>query len=276
MKSPPGGILINPVSSRIPVLPVLWAIALGSLAFLPGCTTTIEKSVQPEGEEALLTFPDAKVCIVESPQVLHEVKFYFEMERLPQKDEEPVFGWLVDLPGEEYIAGYGDNPRIEEALAPGGQPRASLIQEPEGTHRFSYDHGMFVVGGFRYPAERNGEIILFRERPGPFTFKFRGRRITIERSSPWKPAVLYRLNREETAGRADDVSPEKQVSPRSRQRIRSRRATTRVLGEEVQVGPHRIVVVPGKSAWTVGDYQIEAPPGSSIVIDRRGEVRSSS
>jgi hypothetical protein len=240
-----------------------------------GCVTTIEKEKPflPESGDTALEFPDAKACLVQTSHILHEVKFYFEMDRLPKRDEEPVFGWLVNLPGkpEEYLAGYEDNPAIQDALRSGGKPKASLLKEPPGTHRFSYDQGMFAIGGFRYPAEQYGEIIIFKERPGTFSFQFHGRTVTVERSASWKPAVLYRLNREQDSRE----QPLEEISGK-KSGTRRKRVSTRIVSEEVQVGPHRIVAAPGSATWKVNDATIQAPAGASIIIDRRGGVRSSS
>lgn len=269
------------------IRPSLIVFPLVVLAILAGCVTSVSpyKSLPRSGEEPPLVFPDADACIVSTSSILHEVKLYFEMDRLPKTtddqdgkvlyEEEPVLGQLK-FPGEEYFAGYGDNPLIVSAVKPGGEAATDLAKESPGIHRFSYDHGMFDIGGFRYPAEQYGELIIFRERPGSFTFEFHGRKVTVERSSPWKPAVLYRLNREEAGGRERQESPERQVSPRNRQRVQSRSASTRIVSEEVQVGPHRIIAPPGATAWRVNEQNLQVPSGASITIDRRGGVRSSS
>jgi hypothetical protein len=212
-----------------------------------GCAS--QSSLAPGASQVeLIQFPGGKYLVISS-HILHEVHLFFEMDRPAGKDEQPQ----LDRPpgGEIYTAGF-----------PGESPAAH--------HRFAYEEGNFEVGGFRYPAERNGLLFILKDRPGPFTFLFRGRRVTIERGGKWKPAVLYRAVEVK-----EEISPPPAAQGRRRSRVTTRRTVSRVVQEDLQAGPHHIVAPSDSSEWTVNGLKVSAPPGASIAIDGQGAVRSS-
>ncbi len=192
--------------------------------------------------------------IVESAEILHEVHVFFEMDRDPRTDEEKN---LLSRVGskqavEDYAAAYPDERRFENF------------------HRFSYDKGMFRVGEFTYPAERNGFLFILKERPGPFTFSFRDVEVTIERSAPWKPAVLYFKVEEEKELEAS--APARRTK---KGQVQRRRVTTRLVSEELQVGLHRLTAYPNTRVFGVNGHKFQVPPGGTITINPRGGVKTS-
>jgi hypothetical protein len=214
---------------------------------VPGCGSISGAAEGAPGIAEAPRFPDAKV-LVQSSSILHEVGIILELDRLPREDEEPM---LLREPGERYVAGYSTDPVNRR-------------------HHFSYEEGHFLVGGFRYPAARNALLFIFRERSDSFSFLFRGRRITVERSGRWKPAVLYHKIEE-----TEDVTPPAPTgSQKRRSRVTSRKTVSRLLSEEIQVGPHRIAAAPGSPEWTVDGARVPAPPRGAITINRQG-VRAS-
>ncbi|MGH9360910.1 MAG: hypothetical protein ACRD2T_03275 [Thermoanaerobaculia bacterium] len=188
--------------------------------------------------------------LVPSAIVHHEVQLLFEMERKPRKGEEPLVGRLKE-PGEVLTAGYPGDP-------------------VERYHRFAFEEGHFIVGEYRYPALRGASLCILRERQDPLRFTFRERRITVEGKPGWKPAILYRLVQERT-----EIEPlEASTGRRPRRQTRSI-VMTKVVREEVQVGPHRITLAPGAAELEVNGQKVAAPPGAAVAIDRRGTVTTS-
>lgn len=223
-------------------------------AILAGCRSTERAALSDD--PAAPEFPDIKY-MVNPLTIFHEVRLYYEMDRAPKEleggaFEQPAFNRFPQEV-ETYTFGYRENPWL---------------------HKLSYQGGKFIVGDFSYPAEENSVLYIMKERPGPFSFRFHDRRITIDRSTAWKPAVLYRQIEEvKDVGGAAPTGSSRRGSSRTGSKIR--RVQTRVVGEELQVGPHRITVVPGKPVWQVNGFRVQPQPGDTIVIDREGNVRTS-
>jgi hypothetical protein len=224
-------------------MPILAALA----GLLAGCQSP-ERTTLGDGPSPP-EFPDVKY-LLNPATILHEVRLCYEMDRAPKEDagiEQPVFQ-RVPHSQESYIFGFLEKPTL---------------------HRFSYKGGKFLVGDFSYPAEENSILYILMERPGNFSFRFHDRRITVERPTEWKPAVFYRQVEE-----VKDLAGSPQ-SKTSRSKSKTRKVQTRVVREELQVGPHRITLLPGNADWQVNGFRVRAEPGGTIVIDREGVVRTS-
>jgi len=233
------------------VLPLLFAMAA---ALLCGCVSESLRIYRHS--ESSIEFPDFRergTVLNQSSIILHEVRISFELKNPPEDQRgnklEPMFGPLPG-PVERYAAGYPDP-----------SDPTGVRMDPSTIHEFSYQNGQFLVDGNRYPAGRDSLLYILQERPGPFRFIFKGRPITILQTHTWKPALLYRPIRDT-------------------QKVDSRHAVTRILREELQVGPHRIIIFPDTDKWMVNQHDLSDPglnisPGDPITIDRRGYVHPS-
>jgi hypothetical protein len=243
------------------LLPIIVA---SPVLFIAACRTTGDRAALADGGEDLLKFPDAS-NLVPSSMVLHEVKLFFEMDRAPRKDsdglevEEPAVV-QIKAPGEVFLAGYVSDPD--------SMTQKDVDHLRRVGHTFAYAGGQFTVGRFKYAAEHGSLLFVFRDRRGDFSFLFHGRKIVVEQEGAWKPAVLYHQIEE-----VKDLGPARGAQRGSR-KTTSRKITTRLVEEEVQVGPHRIKAKPGAAEWQVDQYAVRAGPGDTIRIDREGEVRT--
>jgi hypothetical protein len=172
--------------------------------FTAGCVT--EKVVKPAaGIPPLLRGGAA-----------HNVTLYFEVS--PEDVE--------DVPGaREYIETYRALPPtvIVPEIEPGGRERYRIRK----LHDVSFQHNMFVVGGYSYPARPKASLYVYKSCPGNFTFDLRGQTVVVPSDVTWTPAVYY--------------SPIDEEGPDGRLYTR----------EVVQVGLATIEILPQEGAWLV-------------------------
>jgi len=217
------------------------------------CAGCVSASTSAGAGQPVLDFGEGKI-MVEAAEILHEVHIFFQMDRLPRTDEEKNLLSRVGSgqTGEDYAAAYPDERRFENF------------------HRFSYQRGAFRVGEYTYPAERNSFLFILRESREPLIFSFRDLTVTVERSAPWKPAVLYFKVEEEK-----ELEQSAPVRQSRKAKVQKRRVTTRLVSEELQVGQHHLSAYPNTRVFQINGNKFEIPPGGTITIDRRGRVKTS-
>jgi hypothetical protein len=196
------------------------------IAFLAGCVSE-EVTTAPSVRlfEPMGTYPAG---------AYHGVNLFFEVvpEDIPDATD-----WMM-LEGERRLP-----PLIPEIL-PGG----AEVYRVRDVHRIFFRNAMFEVGAHRYPQMKQARLYVFKERPGNFSFSFRGQGIVVLSRIRWKPSIYYYPETERT-GREE-----------------------RITREVVQVGFATIESLPAEGKWLVNGRPYFPDPSRPLELE--GAVRA--
>jgi hypothetical protein len=190
------------------------------VACVAGCVT---EEVRDPAPPRLLDLPETYLA-----GVYHGVSVFFEVK---PEDVPDAAAWM-QREGERQL------PPIIPEISPGG----SETYRVRDLHRVTYENSMFQVGDHRYLRMPQARLYVFKERPGNFSFGYRGQGIVVRSPGPWKPSVYY--------------YPEVEVA----------KGTTRFKREVVQVGLSTIENLPERGLWLVNGKPYQPDPGRPLEI----------
>jgi hypothetical protein len=197
--------------------------------FLPflvaGCVT---EEVAGGDPPRLLDLPETYLA-----GVYHEVSMFFEVK---PEDVPDAASWMA-REGEHQL------PPIVPEIAPGGVE----VYRVRDLHRVVYRNSMFEVGKHRYLRMPQARLYIFKERPGNFSFAYRGQGIIVRSPGPWKPSVYYYPQMEFHQG------------------------TARFTKEVVQVGSSTIENLPDRGLWLVNGKPYH--PDATRPLEIQGALR---
>ena len=216
------------------------------VSFLPGCVSEDVRVGPPEGAvpprlfEPMGTYPAG---------AYHGVNLFFEV--LPS-DVPDATDWMGGgVPGgadpeSRDPRGGGEIrlPPIVPEILPGG----AEVYRVRDIHRVVFQHSMFQVGPHSYPRKQRARLYVFKERPGNFSFSFRGQGVVVISRERWKPSIYY-YPEEEREGRKG-----------------------RIIREVVQVGFATIENLPDEGQWLVNGRPYFPDPTRPLELD--GAVRA--
>jgi len=229
------------------------SVILSFLTLLPACVSTDTDEGLQWGTARGLDYPDQRQLVTWGQ--FHDVEITLEFE-------EEVFPEVVypRRRGNAEVFRFGERHEVEF------RNTVVYVEDQAYEGRAGYGDSARVA-----PPDRR-ELTVFLPRLDSWTFRFWGIPITVEHNGWWKPVIL----RDRTYGE-DKVDRNRLTFPgrnrRSRRVARNERIVERPLKrEELQVGPHRIILDPVKLHLDVNNRRVPLRDGLSIEINARGRV----
>jgi len=160
------------------------------LTLTTGCVTEAPKGARDRSDPFSEPLPAGSY---------HGVNLYFEVapEDRPYEDDPRTAAEWLEEPREgviDLLGGIGRLPAVLPRIEPGGREVYALAD-----HRVVYEHGMFEVGGYRYPRLPGAHLYVYKKRQGNFEFFFRNQRIVVPSDITWIPSVFHSSS-DEAAG----------------------------------------------------------------------------